>query len=377
MKSDQFIFAALMSFILFVIFIIQILMPKLTRKDIFFGVRIPEEQIENSELKSVFVNYVKRNIIVFLLFILLNFCFAYILSDYIDIIEISSVLLYILISFIVYYFSNKEVKLIKNKNTWFKGKREVVMINTDFSKNRRNEVLVSSKWFLICLIIIVFNIVIGFKYYGSLPSKVPTHFDFYGNPNGWMNKSYKVIWLMPITEIFMTVIMFFTYKIIAWSKQQINPSSPEESQKKDKMFRHVWSKYIIISSVVLDLLFTFGNLSIFNVVKVNSSYTFIITILITVFILIFTIYLSIKAGQGGSRIKLKNNFEKINYEFSSVDDDRYWKLGNTIYVNKNDPAIFVEKRFGVGWTMNFGRKESIIITIVFIFLIILIGVFAQ
>jgi uncharacterized membrane protein len=35
--------------------------------------------------------------------------------------------------------------------------------------------------------------------------------------------------------------------------------------------------------------------------------------------------------------------------------DKCWKLGQ-IYINPNDPALVVEKRFGVGYTLNFGNR---------------------
>jgi uncharacterized membrane protein len=28
------------------------------------------------------------------------------------------------------------------------------------------------------------------------------------------------------------------------------------------------------------------------------------------------------------------------------------------YINPNDPALFVEKRFGVGYSVNFGNRSS-------------------
>ena len=34
--------------------------------------------------------------------------------------------------------------------------------------------------------------------------------------------------------------------------------------------------------------------------------------------------------------------------------DARWKLG-MFYFNPRDPSIIVEKRFGVGWTINFGN----------------------
>lgn len=35
------------------------------------------------------------------------------------------------------------------------------------------------------------------------------------------------------------------------------------------------------------------------------------------------------------------------------DDDRYWY--GFIYNNPDDPAVFVPKRYGLGWTINFGH----------------------
>jgi uncharacterized membrane protein len=38
-----------------------------------------------------------------------------------------------------------------------------------------------------------------------------------------------------------------------------------------------------------------------------------------------------------------------------VTPDHAWKLG-IIYFNPADPAFLVEKRFGLGWTLNFGHR---------------------
>lgn len=36
------------------------------------------------------------------------------------------------------------------------------------------------------------------------------------------------------------------------------------------------------------------------------------------------------------------------------DDDRYW-YGGILYNNPDDPDPFVPKRYGLGWTVNFGH----------------------
>jgi uncharacterized membrane protein len=51
------------------------------------------------------------------------------------------------------------------------------------------------------------------------------------------------------------------------------------------------------------------------------------------------------------------------------DDDRYWK-GGLIYLNPEDPAVFVPKRFGVGWTINLASPGGIGIGIVLVLIVL-------
>lgn len=60
-------------------------------------------------------------------------------------------------------------------------------------------------------------------------------------------------------------------------------------------------------------------------------------------------------GQGGTRAA--RQAEVAEQDKESIGDrtpDECWKWG-LFYVNPNDPAIFVEKRIGLGWTINFGN----------------------
>ena len=60
-----------------------------------------------------------------------------------------------------------------------------------------------------------------------------------------------------------------------------------------------------------------------------------------------------RAGQGGSR--LNGNVRGLAPAAGTDrDDDRFWKAG-LLYVNRDDPALVVGARFGVGWTPNFGN----------------------
>lgn len=59
------------------------------------------------------------------------------------------------------------------------------------------------------------------------------------------------------------------------------------------------------------------------------------------------------------------------------DDDRYW-YGGVFYHNPDDPALFVPKRFGLGWTVNLGHPQGKLVLVVLLLLpllLALLGVF--
>jgi uncharacterized membrane protein len=62
-------------------------------------------------------------------------------------------------------------------------------------------------------------------------------------------------------------------------------------------------------------------------------------------------------GQGGSRVT-----DTAEYQPAIGDrtPDAAWKWG-LFYYNPEDPAVIVEKRFGLGYTLNFGNRWSWVI----------------
>jgi hypothetical protein len=65
---------------------------------------------------------------------------------------------------------------------------------------------------------------------------------------------------------------------------------------------------------------------------------------------------ALRAGQGGSRLN-GNVRGLVPAAGTDRDDDRFWKAG-LLYVNREDPAIVVGARFGVGWTPNLGNPVA-------------------
>ena len=70
--------------------------------------------------------------------------------------------------------------------------------------------------------------------------------------------------------------------------------------------------------------------------------------------------ISVKMGQSGARISAEAPEGSM-----ARDDDELWKLG-TFYCNREDPSVFVPKRFGVGWTINIANPRTWLVVALFV-----------
>ena len=71
-----------------------------------------------------------------------------------------------------------------------------------------------------------------------------------------------------------------------------------------------------------------------------------------------------------SQAKKSTLTDRQSNNFIFRNDERYW-YGGVFYNNPDDPALFVPKRYGLGWTMNFGHPQSKIVMIGIVLLAIL------
>lgn len=74
------------------------------------------------------------------------------------------------------------------------------------------------------------------------------------------------------------------------------------------------------------------------------------------------VVLPILAGVAVAVVVLgRNNRERDESEqdtgLTHRDDDTYWR-GGLFYINRDDHALLVPRRFGVGWTLNFGNPRA-------------------
>lgn len=352
--------------ILLPVFISTMFIPYWTRRTESFGVSIPEEIYYTDKIKQLRSQYVLYSGISAIFVTILSLVLGAIdeLSSNVFSIYFSIlVFLYLLIHFLIYLRFHNVMKKLKQAEKWGQEKPQQVFIDTEFRKQKLNY---SNLWFTVSFLITFATIALTYRYYDRIPEQMPMQYDFNGIVTNTVTKTPRTVLAMPIMQLYLTLLFMFLNTMIAKAKQQISAEKPEESRKQNVIFRRRWSAYLIGSGIGTSLLFSFIQVSF--IYPFNSTLITIVPLVFTVILTLWAIILAITTGQGGSRVKLSNG---TNGEVIDRDNDKHWKLG-VLYFNPNDPAIFLEKRFGVGWTINLARPVAWIIFGVMILLIIAI-----
>ncbi|MBE0069704.1 DUF1648 domain-containing protein [Thermoanaerobacterium thermosaccharolyticum] len=342
-----------------ILIVIGVITPFITRKTIVFGVHVPKDFLKDKEIQRIKTVYIINFLTVSLIFLILvvikmrNINFA-----------VGGIFVEVIIMFAMYMKAHHEIAALKSKREWSKGKKEVAVVDIDF---RKEKIVVSPLWFLLPAAIVILTLAVGIYMYPNIPQRIPVHFNFRGEADSFADKSILSVFSICIVQTVMTALMFFSYKMIELAKQQIDPSDPEISKEKNLRFRRIWSGFVVFASIIINAMLMVTAFIVYGVGGSWQNNMAIFSLLMVLVITIVVIVISIKTGQGGERIKIGHENEKL----TSVDrdDDKYWK-GGLIYYNPDDPALFVEKRFGVGWTFNFARPTAWLFILAIILIIL-------
>lgn len=339
-------------------------MPLLTRRNIIFGVKFPLKLVKNKKVVQL-KNRFKITLPIFMLFFIL---FAGLFLSKTDTINLGGFLIIIqlLIVFVFYTYFNRKLKRIKS-NINLPGHREESSVTIETSFHNK-QLTINSLWYLIPLALVIINFVIVALNYSSIPVEVPLKYSLKGEPISFTAKNFLSAFMMPLMSAFFVLLFFFINYIIKKSKQNIDGTSPQKSAIQNRIFRYKWSKFTFFSGTALIISFFLSSLGQLGIYPLPAYYTFIFTMIIVFSIVLSAIYLSLKLGQSGARIKIDMDIEEEESSFS--DDDKFWKSG-LFYYNPDDPAIFVEKRIGIGWTMNFANPVALALSVGLIAIIVI------
>jgi uncharacterized membrane protein len=205
----------------------------------------------------------------------------------------------------------------------------------------------------------LFALSYALTHYESLPSRIPVHFGLSGRPDGWADKSLPTILLLPLLALVLGPALCCVAALVGHAKTAIRFPDPGLSLAAQRRFRTAMVRYVCGVAFLATLLLT--ELSV-SAIRVGLGETEklpavgnVLIVALVVYALGSLLYIALRLGQGGARLEGPATAAALT---NGLADNRSWVLG-VFYVNRDDPSILVEHRFGLGYTLNFGNWKSV------------------
>ena len=335
------------------LYALGMLLPEFTRNTLFFGVTLPQEVHRRPALLQEKKQYRRRFTLHFALSWLVMMAVSRI-TDNFDVLYGGGILLTILTLSGNYVITHMRIKALKEQHQWTKDLKQRVVVDT--TQESRSHYL-SYAWFILPGAITLITWLITRSVYPQLPDQLPRQTDFAGNVLAWTNKGFTAAFALPLTQLGMLALFFFIMIVIRKARKVIDPSQPEVSVRQHQAANQRWSVYIIATATWMVTYFAILQAQVLQLINLSASDHYVLHGLSVAGPLVGIFVVAWFTGQSAGRVKVDGR-DHPDDVLIPVDDDQYWKWG-MFYYNPNDPAIWIEKRFGIGWTLNFANPIAV------------------
>jgi uncharacterized membrane protein len=225
-------------------------------------------------------------------------------------------------------------------------------------------------WVALAFSVVAGLVAVGYTaiHRGELGPQVPMHFDIAGRPDAWRPSSFGSVWMLPWMTLMLGTTLSGIALLTAHAKRAVRRDGGR-SLAAQQRFRAATSTLLAASAFL-----TAGLLAVTSIgavrVATGRSDTLppvvpVLSILLAGVAVAGTAFLGLRFGQGGARLEAGEPAPLTN----GIADNSRWALG-LFYFDPQDPSIFVEKRFGLGYTLNFGNWKAVAGLVLFLLLLL-------
>ena len=193
-------------------------------------------------------------------------------------------------------------------------------------------------------------------YYPQLPERIPTHWDWRGLPDRWTQKSYFAVFSLAATQVYVQGLLLFVKHGLMGVKMTLPAEHTEEYLRLKEGVLGLtvrlmdWMRLLLcIMLGALTINIVFSSVEHLRPLSGLVSVAMWSSSLLMVAAVAYAIYSFYQADR-----RLKAEVGRVYVQRQR--DASHWYLGGLIYCNREDPALFVEKLVGWGYTFNMGNK---------------------
>jgi uncharacterized membrane protein len=321
------------------------LAPVVTRPTVPFGVRVPGERVGAPVIRQERRAYFWRTAAVGACCIVA----AVLLRDYGSWWLTRVILLLEVVADLgCYWLARQKITAVKTGENWYAGHRQVVATDTSW---RTDPPRFPVRWLIPALIVIAVTVVVGALRYPDLPARLAVA----GRGGRQVPKSVVTVFAVVAVQLWVTALWTGMMLLVYRSRPDIEAADPAASTRRYRRFLAACTRAVLTLIALVNLSVLLVALRNWQVYRLAGAASALPVLPFLVGLLVLAA-VSFRVGQGGSRLPGGAGGHGAAAG-TDRDDDRFWKAG-LIYVNRDDPALLVGSRFGVGWTFNLANPTA-------------------
>ena len=346
---------------LLLLYILTYFTQALSGKRQFYGISLNYDYFKKEEFKNLDKKYKLYTTISFMASLIFQLILIYIIKAYV-VSSIVPMLVFLLCNLLIYVNVHNEVKRLKSELSLdipdLDLEKTKIVLDTDFMQEKNKIV---KKYSLIILIPLIITSLVGIYVlanYNIIPDVIPTHWGVSGKPDAFADKSFTKILTIVGMMVGLSLIVYISSIYSLKTRAKLSANCIDNSKRVHLHYLNLFGITFLLLNIGMDILFIDMFIATMNASSVNPYILWPATILI-ILVCIYQTYIYYKSPN-----------KSKNASYSIEDDDSFWILG-FIYNNPNDPSLFVNKRFGAGWTVNIGTTKGKVFFVLPFILIIL------
>ena len=334
---------------------ILLLLPRLARPTVPFGVRVPDAQVDAPVVREATARYY-RGVLLTVLVVAGGTVVSTLLAPAEVVLTVAP--LAVLAAWFVPFLSARRTILeTKRTERWFDGVRQSVVADTSL---RTQPPRYPWRWAVPAIAIVLVTAAIGIAVYPTLPDRIATHIGPAG-PDRFADTTPWTAFGLVVMQLLLTATLLGLVVIALRGKADLTAATPAASAEQYRRYAGLMARAVLVLAAGMNLTLLVVALLVWDVLPATTGWL-IAGIAPSAIATSALVVLSIRTGQSGHRLRADTGVDTPPPSGADRDDDAYWKAG-LVYVNRDDPALWVPKRFGgVGWTVNFGRPVAWVLT---------------
>jgi uncharacterized membrane protein len=272
------------------------------------------------------------------------------------------VLLYTALALLAIILNRRSIVRAKRDGDWFEGLPVRATAQLTPPPYHHPPIV----WPALAAIVLTIAAAVDVALYPTLPDPLPVHFNFAGEPDNWAAKSvWSVFGILMIGAAVVVLLTVLSVVAARYSSRTQSDDTADQAALRTRVQRGMLTS--LLSQLAFVIALGISAIELAQRLLPGARWTVAVFAIGLVILVMVVVIGAVVRARG--QLRTANVRDARNPRPDAIDDDQHWK-GGLIYVNRDDPALLVPRRFGLGWTLNLGRPGGIVVTVLLLVVVI-------